>query len=1143
MGKSSVAQVPEAPPSASREVFQGLFKDLGKQAMALEAILRAVCGRVDKMENWLTEVSYGMTELDLKLRNIAHNIDGTAAVDDEAHGPRRWAIPPPEDAKSVAPTVSKKIGAEKKAVRVTGMAAAILDRLAAGNPSANSSVPVEDRNSKKKKKHMEAAGAAKKHHNKKTKGDSMEAGAATMSVTIESAPVEDIPSSEPVAEVLLVSKPEVGPIGTGKDSVAPLVESAPDPVPDVTVEEELNVQKEEPTLAEIEVSTVEVDEQEQSVSSPIATVEETQGPLDQDSLVNEPSDEETEISPEIEPPAPQAQDEAKFEPLELLPDASTEESPASPNSSRISKEDDGTDRDSDQDDVLPAEASPAISARDQVQVKSEDSEEIRAQTQAQAEIDEEEEVSFAQTEVEEEKVPPPVVEASLRSPPDETEMEEAQPTIDHVTSSPVVTKPGLVQLDDVLVQPSIAATAPTTTKVVPPAASDVAPVIVAEPAPRSSAKAEEKSQIPSKSTILPTVQVERVVQPVVLTTPVRPATLSARATTDSSSTTADVPEPPTQTTTAFVPLSSAKVAAKVISTPESTTSSQAPVISSSGFKPIPPVDTPVTVVKVAEPVGLPLRSVTTPAKRTPATSANTETLELPVDPLVSKRNNSNRRASINKLALRHSLSKNETGAGNPSSLRPSGTKRDSHSRHPSIASPPKQPAPPISTPASAPEPAPTVIDPEPKSTTAEAASHEESEESEESDGGSSPHDSGSSSEDSDEQDDDDDDDEQEERDAAMSHTMTALKKLKKANVLSPEEEDELKQRAHKKWFQLKGHLKEKQKKDVTNILLKRKKNVFTVSSRIELLEEKSREIYAALKQMTNELRDKTDRAAHDSLRRHASDIEKGLQAIDARLALMSAPAMEKVSELQFEVSSWRTAVQLQLTMGQEEAAARHKQLEAALSNQSAIVEAIAQDLPTQLKAQADLFSEQLKHMPDYSAALEGLRRSLRRKADLKLLKELEARLLGLDAENEDCLVRCLSCRKEVINPHGDQELQADEEDALNMPGGGASQLRKVNPGPASARIYRSNVPFSAQPLFQETITEETSDESLLPQQIQTPPAMQQFPLQRQLQSAGDSRVSEKPLPVRSQSAVRWSTPSSETLAKREAKTPRVAPIR
>ncbi|KAI9995885.1 hypothetical protein PInf_012953 [Phytophthora infestans] len=116
MGKASVAHVQyDVPGNGSREVFQGLFKDLGKQAMALEAILRAVCGRVDKLENWLTEVSFGMTEIDLKLRNIAHNIDGTAAVDDEAQGPHRWAIPQAESAKPVAPTVNKKLGTDKKA--------------------------------------------------------------------------------------------------------------------------------------------------------------------------------------------------------------------------------------------------------------------------------------------------------------------------------------------------------------------------------------------------------------------------------------------------------------------------------------------------------------------------------------------------------------------------------------------------------------------------------------------------------------------------------------------------------------------------------------------------------------------------------------------------------------------------------------------------------------------------------------------------------------------------------------------------------------------------------------------------------------------------------------------------------------------
>ncbi|RLN51607.1 hypothetical protein BBJ29_004626 [Phytophthora kernoviae] len=222
----------------------------------------------------------------------------------------------------------------------------------------------------------------------------------------------------------------------------------------------------------------------------------------------------------------------------------------------------------------------------------------------------------------------------------------------------------------------------------------------------------------------------------------------------------------------------------------------------------------------------------------------------------------------------------------------------------------------------------------------------------------------------------------------ISKAMTALKKLKHAHMLSPEEEKQLKERAHKKWFQLKGQIKEKQKKDVTNILLKRKKNVFTVSSRIELLEEKSREIFAALKQFTNEMRDKSDRAAHEILRRRVADIEHSLQSIDVRFASLPVPATEKVNDFTVEVDSLRNTMQLQLMTAQDEATARHAYLEVALSNQRTLIESMAQDVPVQLNAQAELFTEKLKQIPDYSVAIENLKRSLRRKADLKLLKDL-----------------------------------------------------------------------------------------------------------------------------------------------------------
>ncbi|KAG6971326.1 hypothetical protein JG687_00002120 [Phytophthora cactorum] len=254
------------------------------------------------------------------------------------------------------------------------------------------------------------------------------------------------------------------------------------------------------------------------------------------------------------------------------------------------------------------------------------------------------------------------------------------------------------------------------------------------------------------------------------------------------------------------------------------------------------------------------------------------------------------------------------------------------------------------------------------------------EESQESGKDSSPDESNSSS-------DEEQDEDEEAAVEEISNAMTALKKLKRAQMLSPEEETELKERAHKKWFQLKGHIKEKQKKDVTNILLKRKKNVFTVSSRIELLEEKSREIFAALKHITNEMREKNDRSTHETLRRRVADIEQSLLTIDSRIASLSAPAMENVRDLENEVVSLRTTVQMQLTTAQSEATARHSLLEEALASQRALVETLAQDVPAQIDVQTELFMEKLKQLPDHTVAIENLRRSLKRKADLKLLKE------------------------------------------------------------------------------------------------------------------------------------------------------------
>ncbi|KAG1693084.1 hypothetical protein DVH05_023864 [Phytophthora capsici] len=270
MGKVSVAQVPhDVPGSTSREVFQGLFKDLGKQAMALEAILRAVCGRVDKMENWLTEVSFGMTELDLKLRNIAHNIDGTAAVDDEVPG-HRWAIPPVEDVKPLAPTVSKKLGADKKTVRVTGMAAAILDRLA--TTSANTPVPVVEAE-KSEKNTTKKKSKDKKHGTKKVKASGLPDVPVTPSpAVVEAAPPPAIPLPAPVVEakptivqdVEAIADSEIAPINDEQMKSSMASDKVPEPqILLVKLEKQDGIQA-FPRIEETPVNQV-IDETQESV--------------------------------------------------------------------------------------------------------------------------------------------------------------------------------------------------------------------------------------------------------------------------------------------------------------------------------------------------------------------------------------------------------------------------------------------------------------------------------------------------------------------------------------------------------------------------------------------------------------------------------------------------------------------------------------------------------------------------------------------------------------------------------------------------------------------------------------------------------------------------------------------------------------
>ncbi|DBA04460.1 TPA: hypothetical protein N0F65_010056 [Lagenidium giganteum] len=290
----------------------------------------------------------------------------------------------------------------------------------------------------------------------------------------------------------------------------------------------------------------------------------------------------------------------------------------------------------------------------------------------------------------------------------------------------------------------------------------------------------------------------------------------------------------------------------------------------------------------------------------------------------------------------------------------------------------------------------------------------------------------------------------------MTHAMKALRKLKNAKVLSPEEMEELKKRANEKWFKLRGHIHEKKKKDMANILLKRKKNVFTVSSRIELLEEKSKEVFASIKQLNNDLKAKVEAPTHEALRRHVQDINMGMQMLDQKIGSLSLPAMEKMAELWREIEKLREYMAEQLALVYEEMSKVRTEVSRHRDETRSDLQLLDMSCQGRVQNMMDDIDAKLMQMPDYSGAIETLRRALKRKVDIKQLRDLEARLYGHNLDSDDCLIRCLSCHKEVASLQSEVDGQPEESSSPNT--------KKVNPGSTAGRVYRSSVPFSAEPL-------------------------------------------------------------------------------
>lgn len=814
---------------ASREIMQSLFKDLGKQAMALEAILRVVCGKVDRMESWMTTISFGMSELDLKLRNIAHNIDGTSAVDDDVVGKQPWAVPPPDDdiANARAPVLSKKVGPNKKQVRVTGMAAAIIDKLAAEPKST------ADKSTKKKK--MSSAPPPVETPKKSPKKKKFHDVGVSQHLTIKgdmnevSGPGAD--TSDESASVCAGHALDMKDVNKGStDSITKVKK-------EIDSHRSLNRANMKLTAAVMEQSPQQIPEQASQLKyDPVEDPRDRN--LESTQLIEE-SDGDTVSESVKSSGQPTPRDEIPS--LQGITDFNSQHQDILQTSNKAWRVDAAgldyaSDEASTEADIIPITASETPNPETRTNIIAKAVATIEAENTYSAPLLESIETVFVnQLAVEDTET-------------DEKVLEEG--------------------------------------KQVTPASAKTA-IIIGDTVEKT------KSRKPSRSSLITRV-------------------LAMQAEEQHNKT--------------------AKQHRR--------SSSSNPKNSKSG--------------------GIP----TTKSDKTEVTlESNSEPNKISVaETLVSE--------DIKSFHLEHDnpalnigpedLDESKSGRAGPPEEEEEEEEDAFSVDSDSVAD------------SNSEESASIISVSDGSDDVEEDSDHQQSDTS---NSAKSGYQSGSKRTSI-------------AAGSAITRTMTALKKLKKANMLTPEEEEEIKQRAHEKWFKLKGHIKEKQKKEVASILLKRKKNVFTVSSRIELLEEKSREIFASIKQIGNELKLKSDQSTHEALRRQVADMQRTLQVLDVRLGKMAAQLTpEKVIELGKQFDTLRASIVEELFELREYVRSNFSDFNTQAKNQGDHLQTIEGSIPRMLATQASEFEQKLLALPDFSSAIEGLRRALRRKADLKLLKE------------------------------------------------------------------------------------------------------------------------------------------------------------
>ncbi|OQR94260.1 hypothetical protein ACHHYP_01570 [Achlya hypogyna] len=265
-----------------------------------------------------------------------------------------------------------------------------------------------------------------------------------------------------------------------------------------------------------------------------------------------------------------------------------------------------------------------------------------------------------------------------------------------------------------------------------------------------------------------------------------------------------------------------------------------------------------------------------------------------------------------------------------------------------------------------------------------------------------------------------------------------------------------------------------------NILTAKKKDVFTVARRMELLEKHSKELFQSSKQINGDLRKaiadltaimhaelatKAEINAVLFLSQLQKDSERAHRALEEEVAKLKVTKAD-IASVEANEKKTQAAIE-KLTRDLEGYARKLAANTAKVDGELAASDARAIAAKKDVDAQLHAISAQIK---TNTSRIDDHRRTLKRKADLRVVHELEENILHTKAKKDDlCVARCLACHKEVTDPPAPDSGDDNDDD-------GDPLLKKITPSAHSQKVYKSIIPLHAA-LQRPEMTESPRDKA------------------------------------------------------------------